>query len=105
MPVSTIHFETHRENKARWVRQAQKNQLTLADWITATLNIAINESCKMDNPTPKQVLAARQAADHTQTEAAAVLGASMKTWQAWEYGHRNMPAPKYELYLIKTKQA
>lgn len=35
---SVIHFETQRDNKTRWVKQAQLEDRGLADWITDTLN-------------------------------------------------------------------
>jgi hypothetical protein len=35
---SNIHFNTRRDYKARWVREAQRHGLKLADWITQTLN-------------------------------------------------------------------
>ena len=36
--TSVIHFETRRDNKTRWVRQAQLEDSNLVDWITDTLN-------------------------------------------------------------------
>ncbi|GGE75540.1 hypothetical protein GCM10011533_29900 [Streptosporangium jomthongense] len=40
-PTSAIHFETRRENKARWVKQAQSEGKKLNAWITENLNAAI----------------------------------------------------------------
>ena len=34
---SIIHFETRRDNKTRWIRQAQLEGQGLTDWITDTL--------------------------------------------------------------------
>lgn len=52
------------------------------------------------NPTPAQVLAARKAAGMTQTQAGAVIGAPLRTWQDWESGARNMPAAKWRLWQL-----
>lgn len=35
---SVIQFETRRDNKTRWVKQAQLEDQKLADWVTDTLN-------------------------------------------------------------------
>lgn len=35
--TSAIHFETQRDNKTRWVKQAQLEGQCLTDWITDTL--------------------------------------------------------------------
>lgn len=35
--TAVIHFETRRENKTRWVKQAQLEGFGLADWITDAL--------------------------------------------------------------------
>lgn len=32
-----------------------------------------------------------------------MIGATRRAWQEWEAGRRNMPAAKWELFLIKTK--
>jgi len=36
--TAVIHFETHRDNKTRWVKQAQLEGSNLVDWITGALN-------------------------------------------------------------------
>lgn len=36
--ASIVQFETRRENKARWVKQAQLEDSNLVDWITDALN-------------------------------------------------------------------
>lgn len=48
-------------------------------------------------PNPR---AARLAAGLTQTQAAAIIGATRRTWQDWESGARNMPHAKYALFLM-----
>ena len=50
-------------------------------------------------PTPQKIRLARGTL--TQSSAAALIGAAMKTWQAWEAGSRRMPAAKFELFLLK----
>lgn len=57
---------------------------------------------KPSSPSPQQIRAAR--GSMTQTAAGAVIGAALKTWQAWEAGTRSMPAAKFELFMLKTGQ-
>jgi len=62
------------------------------------------------NPTPAEIIAAREAARLTQTEAGARVRARLRSWQHWEATpgteeHRNMPPGLFELFLIKTGQA
>jgi DNA-binding XRE family transcriptional regulator len=40
----------------------------------------------------------RTAAGHTQAAAAALLGVAYRTWQDWEHGVAEMPAPLLRLY-------
>lgn len=60
------------------------------------------------NPTTAEIIAARQAAGMTQTEAAALIGASLGAWQKWEIdgpqGRRMHPA-MWELFRIKVRAA
>ena len=53
-------------------------------------------------PTPSDLKAFRIGADLTQTEAGALVGAALRTWQSWEAGDRKMPAPKWELFCMKV---
>lgn len=53
-------------------------------------------------PEPEQVRAARAAAGLTQTQAAETIGVSMRTWQDWESGQRQMHPSLMELFRIKT---
>ena len=48
---------------------------------------------------------ARLAAGLTQTEAAQMIGATMRAWQEWEGNRRNMPVAKYTLFLMLTQPA
>lgn len=56
----------------------------------------------MNNPTPEQIKAARQAAGHTQTEAAELIYKKVLAWQRYESGDRAMDQALFELYQIKT---
>ena len=56
------------------------------------------------NPTPAEVVRAREAAKLTQTEAAAVIRGSLRAWQNYEGGERSMHPGLWELFLIKTGQ-
>ena len=53
-------------------------------------------------PTPWDLKAFRITAGLTQTEAGALVGAALRTWQSWEAGDRKMPAPKWELFCLKA---
>lgn len=54
-------------------------------------------------PTAAQVRAARHAAALTQSKAGTLIGASLRTWQEWEGGRRNMPSAKFALFLLLTQ--
>lgn len=56
----------------------------------------------MTSPTPDDVRAARAAAGLTQTAAAALVRSSMRAWQSWEGGQREMHPGLWELFQIKT---
>lgn len=65
---------------------------------------------RMDTPKPEQVKAAREAAGHTQAQAAALVHTDGRTWRRWELGAgfesgRAMPIAHWELYIIKTGRA
>ena len=53
-------------------------------------------------PTPSDLKAFRIGADLTQTEAGAIVGAALRTWQSWEAGDRKIPAAKWELFFLKV---
>ncbi len=53
-------------------------------------------------PSPFTVREARHRLGLTQQQAGAVIGASLRAWQAWEYGQNPMPGSKWELFCIKT---
>lgn len=54
--------------------------------------------------TPAKIKTARAAAALTQTQAGALVGAPLRTWQDWEAGKRQMPKSAWELFRIKTGQ-
>lgn len=54
------------------------------------------------NPTPAEILAARNAAGLTQTEAGMMVKSSLRAWQQWESGDRRMHPGLWELFLIRT---
>ena len=56
----------------------------------------------MPSPAPSEILAARKAAGLTQTQAATLVGVTLRAWQSWEAGQREMPARAGELFQIKT---
>ena len=58
----------------------------------------MNNTC----PTPSDLKAFRIGADLTQTEAGALVGAALRTWQSWEAGDRKMPSAKWELSCMKV---
>lgn len=58
----------------------------------------------MQSPTPPEVREARQRLGLTQTEAGAVIYASLRTWQDWEAGLRRMHPAFWDLFQRKTKR-
>lgn len=61
----------------------------------------------LTNPNPDAIREARLKAGLTQTQAGAILGAPLRTWQDWEYGHRDMPPTLWHCwqYWSKGKKA
>jgi DNA-binding XRE family transcriptional regulator len=60
----------------------------------------------MPTPKPAEIRRAREAAGLTQTEAGALVHASLRTWQHWEAEgeeHRGMPGAVWELFNVKLK--
>lgn len=53
-------------------------------------------------PHPSTIKAAREAAKLSQTAAAALVGAKLRTWQHWEAGDRKMKPAAWELFQLKT---
>lgn len=56
------------------------------------------------NSSARTIRKRRLALGLTQTQAAALIGGGLRTWQDWEYGRRNMPPAKLELFLIKARE-
>ena len=54
------------------------------------------------HPTPSALKAFLLGADLTQTEAGALVGAALRTWQSWEAGDRKIPEAKWELLCLKV---
>ena len=54
------------------------------------------------SPTSSDLKAFRITAGLTQTEAGALVGAAVRTWQSWEAGDRKMPSAKWELFCMKV---
>lgn len=57
---------------------------------------------QQSNPSPQEIIAARQAAGLTQTEAGALVYSGCRAWQAWEAGERRMHPSTWELFLRKS---
>ena len=51
---------------------------------------------------PEAIKAARDAADLSQPEAAAVVYVPASTWRNWEQGRNAMPPGLFELFMLKT---
>jgi DNA-binding transcriptional regulator YiaG len=58
---------------------------------------------KARKPTPDQILAARQRANLTQAQAAAVVHSHPRLWRAWEAGDHRMHPAMFELFKLKTE--
>lgn len=54
-------------------------------------------------PTPKTVIMARKAAGITQSQAAGVVYRTLRNWQQWERGDREMDRALFELFCLKTR--
>lgn len=59
---------------------------------------------RVPGPSPDAIRQARAVAGHSQSEAARVAYATLRSWQAWEAGERRMPRAMYVLYLLRTGQ-
>ena len=55
-----------------------------------------------DQPAPEEVVRARRLANLTQQQAADLVGLTLKAWQHYEYGAREMAAPTWKLFLYLT---
>ncbi len=53
-PKAAIHFETQRDNKTRWVKQAQREGMKLNAWITKHLNAALGTEPVSEGRTMRQ---------------------------------------------------
>lgn len=54
------------------------------------------------SPTPQQVKEARKRVDLTQREAGALLRLSLRGWQQYEGGQRDMPPATFEFFVLLT---
>lgn len=57
-----------------------------------------------DSPTPEQLIAAREAAGLTESQAALLVLTNLRSWQKWEAGESKMHPGLFELFRIKTQQ-
>lgn len=57
------------------------------------------------SPSPQEICAARKASGCSQSEAAALVYTTTRSWQTWESGQYKMHPAIYELFLIKTDKA
>lgn len=53
-------------------------------------------------PAPKEIIDARTASGLSQTEAAALIYSTLRTWQDWEAGERRMHPGLFELFNLKV---
>ena len=56
----------------------------------------------MTSPTPQSIIAARSEIGLSQTKAAELVHAKLRTWQQWEAGDRAMHPGFWELFRIKS---
>lgn len=61
----------------------------------------------LTQPTPTEIEAARKSAGLSQTAAAELVHAGLRTWQNWEAPagsteNRKIPLASWELFLLKT---
>jgi len=57
------------------------------------------------NPLPADIIAARETAGLSQSDAAALIYSGLRTWQHWESGDRRMHPGLWELWQIKLQSA
>lgn len=57
------------------------------------------------SPSPADIRASRLSLGLTQAQAGEKVGVAARTWRSWEAGARVMPGAKWELFLIKTREA
>lgn len=55
------------------------------------------------NPKPDEIRRVREAANLTQTDAAAMLHTTDRVWRQWEAGDRQMHPAFWELFTLKLK--
>lgn len=64
-----------------------------------------NRSKKQDNPaaspTPEEILAARESSGLSQSRAAELVFATLRSWQGWEAGERNMHPGLWLLFRLR----
>lgn len=53
------------------------------------------------NPSPAEIIAAREAAGLTQTAAAGLIHSGLRSWQQWEAGDRRMHPAFWDLFCRK----
>ncbi len=56
-------------------------------------------------PSPNAVTITKARHDRrlTQTQAANLVGVTLRSWQSWESGQHKMPSGLWELFQIKTR--
>ena len=54
------------------------------------------------NPEPSRIREVRAEAALTQSDAAALVFSTLRSWQMWEAGDRRMPPSTWELFLLKS---
>lgn len=58
---------------------------------------------RQDAPSPSEIRSTRKAAGLTQTEAARLIHSTLRAWQEWEAGNRQMHPGLWELFRIKVQ--
>lgn len=56
------------------------------------------------NPSPADIRSARESAGLTQTEAAALVHTTCRTWQQWEAGDRRMHPAFWDLFQRAARE-
>lgn len=83
--------------------------LDMLPWMAETLGRRAHKSqpsvSTSPPPKPERIRSIRQAAGLTQARSAAMVHASLRTWQQWEAGDRRMHPGLWELFCLKTAVA
>jgi DNA (cytosine-5)-methyltransferase 1 len=109
---SEVVITVPRTTKARWVAQSRACGQKLTDWLIERIERNSQQELQAGqdimtgelytSPTPADIRTARESADLTQAQAAAMVLVDLRTWQRWEYGERRMLPGNWKLFRLEA---